>query len=134
MASSLHAKLIKLIHLIFGAVAASVLFVDDPDAIYADKSMSRLYRGHILTLLIGYHVAIILVSIVNSDSRTLYILWFCLIFGVFQTVIADHYLCSAGLLSYPLNAHPNFEWLGQCVPEYMVCQPTLCHPIFIDFC
>ena len=128
MAASLHSKLIRLVHLIFIAVAVPVLLVEDPDAIYTDKSKSESYRKHILALLVGYHLSITLVSLINTDWRTLYILWFCLIFGVFQTFIADHYLCSAELMTYPLNSHPNYEFLGHCIPEYMVRQSPRSSP------
>eukprot|EP01084_Bolivina_argentea_P269321 457684_1 len=114
------AKLEGRFHFIFIAIALSVLLVTDPEKIYTDASLSNSYRNHVLLLSAFYHLAMMLISIINTDWNTIYVFIFCLLFGISQTIIADNFLCTHGLLQYPLNTNPLTKNLGYCIPEYMI--------------
>ena len=103
--------------LVFIAMTVPLLIVDDPSKIDAVESTCKYYRDLVLRLLIFYHVMFFILARTQSDW---YLLMFCLVFGVFQTFIADNYLCSYELMDYPLNTYPLTEFLGYCLPEYMI--------------
>lgn len=113
-------KLETVFSIVFVACVTRILIVEDTNKIYNDKTLCILYRNNVLMSSIIYHLITGIISIINKEWVNIYILIFCLVFGIFQTFIPDNYLCVNKLMEYPLNKYQISNILGYCIPEYMI--------------
>ena len=63
-------------NLIFLAITIPVLMVKDADKVYNDADLCKSYSKHILMLSIGYHVATLMIALINTDWKTIHLLIF----------------------------------------------------------